>query len=104
MNPYGAPEITVKEVEARQAAGDQFIWLDVREPNEHAAVSIDDERILLTPLSRLATEQLAALAGGGSTPGRRYHCHVPPRQSQWSSHHVVETAGLDQRAQHGRRD
>ena len=60
-NPYGAPEISVQEVEARQKAGDQFVWLDVREPNEHATVSIDDERITLTPLSRLANEQLAAL-------------------------------------------
>ena len=49
-NPYGAPEISAKELEERQKAGDQFVWLDVREPNEHAAVSIDDERILLIPL------------------------------------------------------
>lgn len=60
-NMYGVPEVSVTELADRQVNGDQFVWLDVREPNEQAAVSIDDERIYLLPMSRLASEQLAAL-------------------------------------------
>lgn len=60
-NMYGVPEVSVTELAGRQANGDQFVWLDVREPNEQAAVSIDDERICLLPMSRLASEQLDAL-------------------------------------------
>ena len=60
-NPYGAPEINVKDVETKRQAGDQFVWLDVREPDEVTAVHIDDERILLLPLSQLAQRQLDAI-------------------------------------------
>ncbi|MEZ4735262.1 MAG: hypothetical protein R3E79_49840 [Caldilineaceae bacterium] len=60
-NPYGAPEVSVKQVDSKRQAGEQFIWLDVREPDEVATVSIKDERIRLSPLSELADRQLAAL-------------------------------------------
>lgn len=60
-NMYGVPEISAPELAQWQANGEQFVWLDVREPNEHAAVSIDDERIVLVPLSQLASQQLDAL-------------------------------------------
>lgn len=60
-NPYGAPEISVKQVESKRQNGEQFVWLDVRERAEIARVSIQDERIRLSPLSELADRQLAAL-------------------------------------------
>lgn len=60
-NPYGAPEISVKQVDAKRQNGDPFVWLDVREREEIDRVSIKDERIRLSPLSELADRQLAAL-------------------------------------------
>ncbi len=60
-NPFGAPEITVKQVDSKRQAGESFIWLDVREPDEVARVSIQDERVRLLPLSELADRQLKAL-------------------------------------------
>ena len=60
-NPYGVPEISVVELAERQNNQEAFLWLDVREPNEHGAVHIDDERIDLVPLSQLAAQQLDAL-------------------------------------------
>ena len=41
-NPYGAPEISVRDVAAKVAANEQFVWLDVREPNELTAAAIND--------------------------------------------------------------
>jgi len=60
-NPYGAPEVSVKQVDSKRQAGEQFVWLDVRELEEVAQVQIADERIRLLPLSELADRQLAAL-------------------------------------------
>ena len=60
-NPFGAPELTAQEVDQKRQAGDEFVWLDVREPNELALVRIEDKRIEPLPLSRLASEQLNAV-------------------------------------------
>lgn len=60
-NPYGAPEISVQEVESKRQAGEQFTWLDVREREEIARASIQDERVRLSPLSELAARQVSAL-------------------------------------------
>ena len=60
-NPFGAPEISVQEVAQRRVAGEEFIWLDVREAEEFVAASIDDELITQLPLSEIATRQLEAL-------------------------------------------
>ncbi len=60
-NPYGAPEISVKEVDNKRQTDEQFIWLDVREPEEIARVNIQDNRVRLSPLSELADRQLKAL-------------------------------------------
>jgi rhodanese-related sulfurtransferase len=60
-NAYGAPEISVQDVAAKLAAEDSFVWLDVREPNELAAASIDNERVVNVPMSLLAQQQTAAL-------------------------------------------
>ena len=60
-NPFGAPEISVQAVEEKRKAGEQFVWLDVREPQEYNHVRINDERVVNLPLSELAAHQLAAL-------------------------------------------
>lgn len=60
-NPYGAPEISVTEVESKRQAQEPFIWLDVRERDEIARVSLQDERVRFAPLSELADRQLKAL-------------------------------------------
>lgn len=60
-NPYGAPEISVQEVENKRQADEQFVWLDVREEEEVASVHIEDERVAVVPLSQLANQQVKAL-------------------------------------------
>jgi rhodanese-related sulfurtransferase len=60
-NTYGAPEISVQDVAAKVAANENFILLDVREPNELAAAAIDNLRVVNVPLSVLAQERTAAL-------------------------------------------
>ncbi len=60
-NPYGAPEISVKEAAGKQQAGDTVIWLDVREPHEYNAARLDSDSVIYVPLSVLAEQRLAAL-------------------------------------------
>jgi rhodanese-related sulfurtransferase len=60
-NPYGAPEISVKDVAAKVAADEKFIWLDVREPDEVHTVSIANARVVNVPMSVLAKQQTVAL-------------------------------------------
>lgn len=60
-NPYGAPEISVQEVQRKQQAGEPFLWIDVREMNEVDTVSIPEERIIYLPLSEIAAKKLNAL-------------------------------------------
>jgi len=60
-NAYGAPEVSVQDVAARVAANEDFIWLDVREPNELGAAAIQDSRVVNVPMSVLAEQRTAAL-------------------------------------------
>ena len=60
-NTYGAPEVSVKDVAAKIAAQEPFIFLDVREPNELTAAAIKDERVVNVPLSELAQKHSAIL-------------------------------------------
>ena len=85
-NTYGAPEVSVKDVAAKIAAQEPFIFLDVREPNELTAAAIKDERVVNVPLSELALKQTAIL---------------PPRRAQRTSYCLVARAGLDECDQHG---
>ncbi|MGE5250296.1 MAG: rhodanese-like domain-containing protein [Bacteroidota bacterium] len=55
------PEIDVKELGRRLNSDDEFVVLDVREPDELERASINDDRIQLAPLSRLAREGTRAL-------------------------------------------
>ncbi len=55
-NPLGAPEISVRDVDANLKAGKQFVWLDVREPHEFSRAAIANAPILMAPISKLAQE------------------------------------------------
>lgn len=44
-------EVTCAQVKARLAAGDKFVFLDCREPNEHQTVSIQQAKLL--PMSEI---------------------------------------------------
>lgn len=83
-NPFGAPEISVREVEEKRQQGAAFVWLDVREAEEVAHVQIDDERVALAPLSQLTARQLDALPAAAKDPTQELivFCHHGMRSAQ----------------------
>lgn len=83
-NPYGVPEISVQDLAQKCATDEAFVWLDVREPNEYALVSVADARIHLLPLSRLAAERLDALPAAARTQDAPIvvMCHHGVRSAQ----------------------
>lgn len=60
MNPYGVPGLSVQEVAQKRNNGDQFILMDVREPNELLYANLG-EGVLTSPLSELAQRGLDSL-------------------------------------------
>lgn len=60
-NPYGAPEISAREVNEKRQSGESFVWLDVREPWETRRVAVKDPGIVFTPLNEIAERRLDAL-------------------------------------------
>ena len=56
------PEITVTQLSEKLKTDEKFILLDVRELNELAQAKVEDSRLEVTPMSRLASEGLAALS------------------------------------------
>jgi rhodanese-related sulfurtransferase len=60
-NPYGAPEISVQDVHAKQEGGEEFILVDVREPNELELASLAEDAFTSLPLSDLRARRLDAL-------------------------------------------
>jgi len=57
----GIPEITVQELAAKLKSDAEFTLLDVRETWELDYAQLDDPRLVVLPLSRLARELAAAL-------------------------------------------
>lgn len=55
------PEITVEQLAEKLRSPDGFILLDVREPWELAAAKIEDNRLVVAPMSGLAQAGLKAL-------------------------------------------
>ena len=55
------PEITVTELGEKLKSDEKFILLDVRELSELERAKITDSRLQVTPMSRLASEGVAAL-------------------------------------------
>lgn len=60
-NPYGAPEISARDLQAKRAAGEPIVWLDVRESWEVRRVQVKDDAILNVPMSALAQQGVEAL-------------------------------------------
>jgi rhodanese-related sulfurtransferase len=60
-NPYGAPEISVREVADKLAQAESFVLLDVREAYELQGATLPPGTFELVPLSDLAARQLSAL-------------------------------------------
>lgn len=83
-NPFGAPEITVQEIDRKRRAGEPFVWLDVREPWEFARVRIRDAQIMLAPMSNLSQRHLDALPLEALDKSATIvvHCHHGVRSAQ----------------------
>ena len=63
-NFYGAPEISIQEVDRKLQTGEKFILLDVREIFELEKAKINHPNLLIIPFSRLTKEKLNALPAG----------------------------------------
>ena len=64
-------EVTCAQVKARLNAGDKFVFLDCREPNEHQTVSIQQAKLL--PMSEIQN-RLAELESNRDND-IVIHCH-----------------------------
>ena len=60
MNPYGVPGLSVQELAQKRDKEEDFILLDVREPNELLYANLGDG-VLTAPLSELAQQGPEAL-------------------------------------------
>lgn len=78
------PEITVKQLAEKLKSDESFILLDVREPVELNSAKLDDARLELTPMSRLAREGTNALSEGSRAKDATIYvmCHHGNRSSQ----------------------
>jgi len=56
MNPYAVPEISVQDLAQKIKAGEKFTIVDVREVWETELARIDDERVVVVPMSRISEE------------------------------------------------
>jgi len=56
------PEITAAELGEKLKSDEEFILLDVRELSELESARIEDSRLQVTPMSRLASQGPAALS------------------------------------------
>jgi adenylyltransferase/sulfurtransferase len=78
------PEITVNELSQKLNSDDQFILLDVREPDELNYARLTDRRLELTPMSRLAREGPRALSESAQSQDAKIYvmCHRGNRSAQ----------------------
>ena len=78
------PEITVTDLAAKLKSEEQFILLDVREPFELGYAKIDDDRLEVTPISRLSQEGLEALSESARVQDGTIYviCHHGNRSAQ----------------------
>ncbi|HET6594846.1 MAG TPA: rhodanese-like domain-containing protein [Anaerolineales bacterium] len=78
------PEITVKELSEKLKSDEEFILLDVREPQELDLAEVSDRRLEVTPLSRLAREGTQALSDSAQSQDATIYvmCHHGNRSAQ----------------------
>jgi rhodanese-related sulfurtransferase len=77
-------EITVTELSDKLKSEDKFILLDVREPHELNFAKLNDSRLEVTPLSRLAREGISALSDSAQAKDATIYvmCHHGSRSLQ----------------------
>ena len=101
-NPYGAPEISVADAAAKLEAGETFRFLDVREKEEVATVSLSHDNVDYAPLSELGANGPDVLPEAAKDQDAEIivFCHHGMRSAQvvawlrkqgWK--HVVSMAG-----------
>jgi rhodanese-related sulfurtransferase len=78
------PEITVTELSEKLKSQDTFILLDVREPDELRYAQLNDNRLQVTAMSRLAREGTKALSDSAQSQEATIYimCHHGSRSSQ----------------------
>ena len=78
------PEITVEELAKKLGSQDKFVLLDVREEWELDLAKINDARLEVTPMSRLADEGTDALSGSAHQKDAEILvlCHQGVRSAQ----------------------
>ena len=77
-------EITVNQLSEKLKSEDQFILLDVREPDELQYAKLTDRRLEVTPMSQLAHEGTKALSESTRSPDSTIYviCHHGNRSAQ----------------------
>ena len=78
------PEITVTELSEKLKSNEQFILLDIREPDELTYAHITDVRMQATPMSRLAREGTQAMSETAQSQDATIYvmCHHGSRSMQ----------------------
>ncbi len=78
------PEITVADLSEKLKSEDKFILLDVRELDELNYAKIEDDRLEVTPMSRLAQEGPDALSESARAQDIPVYimCHHGSRSAQ----------------------
>ena len=78
------PEINVNELSEKLKSQESFIILDVREPHELNFAKLNDTRLEVTPMSRLAREGTKALSEAASAKDATIYvmCHHGNRSGQ----------------------
>jgi len=78
------PEITVAQLDEKLKTDEKFILLDVRELDELAQAKVEDSRLEVTPMSRLASEGPSALSESvrGQDVPVYIMCHHGSRSAQ----------------------
>jgi rhodanese-related sulfurtransferase len=78
------PEINVSELAQKLKSDEEFILLDVREPNELGYAKLTDRRLEVMPMSRLAREGTKALSESAKSQDATIYvlCHHGNRSGQ----------------------
>ena len=78
------PEITVTELSEKLNSEDKFILLDVRELDELEYAKLTDNRLQVTPMSRLAHQGTKALSESAQSQDATIYvmCHHGNRSAQ----------------------
>ena len=78
------PEIAVTDLSKKLRSQDPFILLDVREPDELNYARLNDSRLEVTPMSRLAREGTKALSISARSQDATIYvmCHHGSRSAQ----------------------